>query len=507
MLRSWLDNADLRVDDVLIKLKPEHFISGKIPSRTTLSERLAGIGVRFDFVEALADICSEDVSSRQKKMDQFHALTDETTAEPPAQGQQAEAVGLALELVAVQKRSLDVSDKLTRAMERVTDLERERSTANHMVLVLLAMVDKLQRDATLLGRERERRHVADATLLPDIEVRLSRSEEQRRKAEAELERAREERSRADHLAEEAAEQVRTLTEELERLRGRQPLREEAQRDDITALLLPGVSDQTPDDMDIALTKAARHLEDSSRRLDSFAVEIDRDNWTDNWPNNRPASTAASDNWIEASVEPAVSSFALLSPSESALIHTISGIRRMGANEAAEQMLRVAGESMRPTKVPALLTALRENDGHADVSLFLAAAAKSRTSMELKEIIGALRSNNEYNDVHEILENIGSQRPYADVSDVLDVLDEADIPWVISAAGKNRSLRDLQSLSEELAGRWANESANLNLHFERRREDLEYDFRLDVRTIAGDPFIAPETSYPDSGFPWAANDEF
>src|ERR1043165_7125173 len=74
LLRTWLDEADMRVNDVLALLKPEHFVSGRVPSRSTVSERLAGVGVKQDFIEAIADVCSHDAAGRERLMGQVVAL-------------------------------------------------------------------------------------------------------------------------------------------------------------------------------------------------------------------------------------------------------------------------------------------------------------------------------------------------------------------------------------------------------------------------------------------------
>ncbi|WP_148085239.1 hypothetical protein, partial [Streptomyces sp. 2132.2] len=145
-MRTWLDERDLLLVDVVSALRPEHFISGKVPSKSTVAVRLAGVGLNPDFIEAIADVCSKDEAERKHRMKQVHALRQKATQDGPDRGAGTAEVGLAAELVVVQKRSLDVSDKLLRALERVQELERERNDANHMVLLLLAMVDKLQRD-------------------------------------------------------------------------------------------------------------------------------------------------------------------------------------------------------------------------------------------------------------------------------------------------------------------------------------------------------------------------
>lgn len=224
-----MDAAGMTVDGLRAQLTAEHFRDGRVPRRTTAAERLAGVNLTEDFVQAVADVCSRDATERERWLKEANALmaghgvpcpgpgTDPLSPHPAEPSGRAELVE---ELVQVQRQTLDVHDRLLRAWERAADLERERSNATRMMVVLLTMVDKLHRDTASLTAERDRlrRHERRPDLLEKVRERLARSEIQRKKAEAELERARSERSRADRLAEQAAQQVRTLTEELERLR-------------------------------------------------------------------------------------------------------------------------------------------------------------------------------------------------------------------------------------------------------------------------------------------------
>ncbi|MFD7121057.1 sigma factor-like helix-turn-helix DNA-binding protein [Streptomyces sp. NPDC059922] len=318
VLRQWLDRENMRVDDALRKLTPEHFADGRIPSRSTMSERLAGIGLQHDFVEAIADICSHDATGR----DRLLAQADSARRDAVAALRETARADAALEnqLVLVQQRSIAVSDKLVRAMERASQLERERNDANQMVFVLLAMVDKLHRDVDMLGRERDRLHVSRSVHLEleQVQARLVRSEQQRTTAEAELERARTEREKADRLAEEAAEQVRLLTEELERLRGQAP--DPDAEDSVTmSTVAPDLRDTlngASDDIDLALLKASRHLDDRADRLDQLASELHMNNAPDNSPASQgPADNLASGDSIASGRNIAAQIPALSGPSE------------------------------------------------------------------------------------------------------------------------------------------------------------------------------------------------
>ncbi|MFI1454004.1 DUF742 domain-containing protein [Streptomyces roseus] len=461
----------MRVDDVLAELKPEHFTSGKVPSRTTVSERLAGIGVQDDFVQALADICSRDVRSRERLMHQVKELREQTLASPhKSQNSRASGESLAAELVIVQKRSLDVSDKLTRAMERVTELERERNSANHMVLLLLAMVDKLQRDIAILARQRDRLHTATSEMAThDVETRLLQSERQRTTAESELKRAQEERSRADLLAAEAAEQVRVLSIELDRLRGQLWAPEAEQLPESSLQTIPEVPGNDSADIDEALAKAAHHLDDRSGRLDRLAEEMSRDNL----PDNPPSSGVPADNWLTGVIAPrgsyvnmhlferpqgrnddpkpqqaylqdlARESVAL---GPSGFVHSISELRATGSGGVVDEVIRLVGKDSAPAAIGPLLTALLDAELDADYSNLVAAVGRLREPIGL--VFEVLRQHGLTDELHAVLAAVGGERHPSQVPFVLDDLNEDERDWVLAAAGR-RPLHELRMLLNEL----------------------------------------------------------
>ncbi|MEU2834966.1 hypothetical protein ABZ667_41130 [Streptomyces lavendulae] len=501
----------MRVDDVLAELKPEHFTSGKVPSRTTVSERLAGVGVKDDFVQALADICSRDARARERLMEQVKALREQTLASPhKSQSPRRAGESLAAELVSVQKRSLDVSDKLTRAMERVTELERERNSANHMVLLLLAMVDKLQRDITILARQRDRLQASTSEMAThDVDTRLLRSERQRTTAESELKRAQEERSRADFLAAEAAEQVRVLSEELERLRGQLWAPEAEQIPESGLQTIPEAPGNDSADIDEALAKAAHHLDDRSGRLDRLAEEISRDNL----PDNPPSSSVPADKWLtesatthgfsvnmhlfERAKEPnddqkvqvdlqdlARASVAL---GPSGFIESMSQLRATGSGGAVDEVIRLVGRDAAPAAIGPLLVALHNAELDADFDNLVGAVGQLREPMGL--LFEILRRNGLTDELHEILAAVGEERPPSKVPPVLDDLDEHEQGWVLAAAGR-RPLHELLALAKELEKMGRDEEAG--------RLSAQYWYRVGGWRGSEDPLTRRVAQQPKAG---------
>ncbi|MFD3555098.1 hypothetical protein ACFWWA_23845 [Streptomyces goshikiensis] len=498
LLREWLDETDKRVDDVLAELKPEHFTSGKVPSRTTVSDRLAGIGLKIDFVEAIADICSNDAAGRDRLLGQVRALQKRAGAGdlgnpgPDSQGHSHQDANPALtaELVAVQKRSLEVSDKLMRALERAQELERERNSANHMVLLLLTMVDKLQRDITSLARERDRLRGSPAPghhSLDQVRARLVKSEEQRTTAESELERARAERHKADRLAEDAAEQVRVLTEELDRLRAR--IADTDADTESSPLSTPPSTlqealDNDAADIDQALAKAARHLDASAGRLDCLADEIQLDNSPDNraasqeeadnsvvrsLPRRTPLSRAEPDNSVWASPDEVLSivrvlsldngktlsdaretlTSAALSQPCGEMLETVALLRAAGYDVDADHLLAYAGERRPCEDVPMLIDVLRADDRSTDAYQILTAVGQKRHPRQVVEIVSLLRLAQHDADAYQVLAAVGRVRAENDVIQVIDAVAEEDRNWVLESARRDRRLKDMLPLVRAL----------------------------------------------------------
>ncbi|MER6028571.1 hypothetical protein [Streptomyces sp. NPDC001851] len=306
LLRGWLDDAGLRLDDLLGELKPEHFESQTVPGRSTVADRLAGVNLRWDFVEAVADACSGSAAEYEGLRQQARPLHQAAVAaarhgRSGGVGRQDPSPGDARpgtpdperELVVAQRRSLELSDQLMRALHRTAELEKARNDAHHMVLILLTLVDKLHRDIATLTAERDRSaaRAPASEALADLQEQLGHSEAQRLQAEAELTRARDEREKADRLAEQSAEQVRRLTAELARLR----LEQDAAHPEADAVPAdPGPAPVLPthptahDDIDIALMKAAHILDSGAERLDRLAEELREE--PDGLPDNSAGRT-------------------------------------------------------------------------------------------------------------------------------------------------------------------------------------------------------------------------
>ncbi|MEU5036029.1 TerD family protein [Streptomyces rubiginosohelvolus] len=465
------------MDDVLGQLTPEHFAGGRIPSRSTVSDRLAGVGLREDFVQAIADLCSHDSAERELLLAQADAVRKSSATD--GGGAAVGTAAVAADIVVVQQRSIEVSDKLVRAMERAAVLERERNGANQMVLVLLAMVDKLHRDTDALTRERDRLRAARSmdAVSDEVRERLIRSEQQRVTAEAELERARAEREKADRLAEEAAEQVVQLTKELQRLRGDVPgiNAEEFTQLPTSASELQDALSGAADDFDLALVKAGHHLDDRADRLDQLEDELRLDNTLDNSSTRHDAS----DNFSSAALNNTRADSALTA--EEIVVHVRGEMSSGGDPVLAEGLIQLVATGLPIAEVlrtatllqeenliaqatqliletaanipaddmPALISGLHSLGRDAEIYQVLNNVARSSPAAAIIDTVMCLRGTGHHADGYQVLSAVGRDCPPEEALKVLAGVSETDAQWILDAACRDRPLDELPLLADAL----------------------------------------------------------
>ncbi|WP_405633779.1 hypothetical protein OG933_45455 (plasmid) [Streptomyces sp. NBC_00016] len=485
LLRAWLDAAGMTVDDLRAQLTAEHFRDGRVPSRTTVAERLAGVKLDEDFVQAVADACSRDAPERDRLLQEFRALKgihgrsgsqpESLPIRPAEPGARAD---LTEELVQVQRRTLAVHDKLLRAWERAADLERERGNANRMVVVLLTMVDKLHRDTESLTAERDRlrRHTRRPELLEKVRERLARSEIQRKRAEDELRRAQTERHKADRLAEQAAEQVRALTEELERLR-----HQSGQPDNspLQTVLTPRstsreTADADADDIDEALAKAARHLDDGAERLERLAQDLHQDNPPDILADGTPTvpvqpepdeagncATGDEETHVERMTREVLEMFRKIRklPVRFTALATrdaefvLGGMRILLASDddfaMAFELLDIAGARGTPTHVAALTAGLRRMAGASYAFHLLSTVGRDRSPDDIVVMADTLRLLAQEADAYQMLAAVGRERQAQTIAPVVEALNSMDAGWVLEAVLRDRSAYEVAVVAHAL----------------------------------------------------------
>ncbi|MFI0221528.1 hypothetical protein ACH4OG_04210 [Streptomyces lydicus] len=515
-LREWLDAAGLKVDDLRACLRPEHFVSQTVPSRTTVSDRLAGVNLQWDFVEAVADACSGNARQCARLLAEARALlarlppaarsggTDRHPAAAPEPARR-EAPARTAELVAAQRQALALSDKLLRAMERSAELEQARNSANHMVLILLAMVDTLRRDIATLTAERERVRAArkDQELLR-VRERLQRSEAQRSTAESELTRARAEREKADRLAERAAEQVRALRAELDGLRGRPG--EPAP----PATRSAGPPD-AGDDIDRALFKAARTLDGEADHLQRLAAGLPGGHAPDIPATWDDGPDIAPDNSVSTGPVPAgpVNSGADTGDALSGrttgqvdpdrpgagqeVAALVSERVRAGDWEGLNRVFRSIGRNGSADQVLALVRTLAPEDAYP----LLAAVGGARPAKPFREVLDTLRAAGRDAEVRQILTAVGRHRAVREFPLVFSALkggqgdvsrpfaQEHDIQWVLESLVRERPA-EVQAVFDRLV-------------LTRREHEADWLWRLarPVMALAPRSTAAPAPAAPGS----------
>ncbi|WP_406359335.1 hypothetical protein OID55_41455 [Streptomyces sp. NBC_00715] len=468
----------MRVDDVCERLTPEHFENGRVPSRSTVAGRLAGVGLAQDFVEAIADICSRNAADTARLLGEARAARQRSKAAASRAPRSGHTVETA-ELVLVQQRSIEISDKLLRAQERMMQLERERNDANQMVLILLAMAEKLQRDIATLGRQRDRLDDAGPVReeLRQVRERLTRSEEQRDTAESELMRARAERQKADELAEEAAAQVRLLTMQLAQLRGEAP--DVSDPDGLAvAVSDSGEALASGDDIDLALSKATRHLDDRADRLDQLAEELHSDNFpddsltsddeSDNLPDN-PPETAPDDSsvgplaaFLEIRDYVRGTGAAWDSNQEELLFRKVSkdlgtgGVMELagllhgdGLDATVEDLLFQAAVSRPLATVHELLSALHSAGLSRELRALLARTVERWSAADVVDVADQLSKRNCITESNMVLRTAGLTCPPVELLKVLVRLPSTKARWVLNIACLERPLEELPALESAL----------------------------------------------------------
>ncbi|WP_329215976.1 hypothetical protein [Streptomyces microflavus] len=218
---------------------------------------------------------------RQRRQEEALALREQamrpvprsTTGAPVVAGPGA---GYQVELAAAQARQIETYDRLTRALEQRAEVERAKNNSDKLVMVLLNMIHQLDRRVAGLVEERDQlRAQPRSEALEDAERKLARAEEQEQRARAELRWAEEKQRQAEALEARVTDQLRRLTDELDRLRAgdtTSPL------DTLPALpdepeAGPVSADPVGDDIDAVLARASQVNDEDNTTLNRLSSEL------------------------------------------------------------------------------------------------------------------------------------------------------------------------------------------------------------------------------------------
>ncbi|MFF1713943.1 tetratricopeptide repeat protein [Streptomyces sp. NPDC058268] len=188
-------------------------------SKTQISDRLGGRVPDQEFVATLIRATIPEPRLRERRLTE--ALRRLEAAAHPAPATPPPPVTSAVELAELQAQQVETYKRLTRSLEQQNQLHEALGNSAKLVMVLLTMINKLERRITDLVGEREQlraAHVAPDTLR-QTQQQLARAQEQEQRAQQELLRTQEKQRQAEEVAALVQAQVDQLTDELDRLQG------------------------------------------------------------------------------------------------------------------------------------------------------------------------------------------------------------------------------------------------------------------------------------------------
>ncbi|OEJ36295.1 LuxR C-terminal-related transcriptional regulator [Streptomyces agglomeratus] len=246
-------------------------------AKSTISERLAGKVPDQEFVSALIRATIPEPQLRERRLAQagqlLRAAVRPSHTKPPPR-----SAAWTLELAEARAQQVETLERLTRSLEQQIQLQEAAGNSAKLVMVLLAMIYKLERRISDLTDEREqlRTTQADSTALRQTQRQLTRAQELEQRAQQELRRAEEKQRQGEDLAATVQAQVNHLTDELDRLRAH-PIGDTTDTGDnaaVNGLMTPVVSaDLIADDIDQALVQAAAVNDQDDETLRRITTDL------------------------------------------------------------------------------------------------------------------------------------------------------------------------------------------------------------------------------------------
>jgi tellurium resistance protein TerD len=251
-----------------------------------------------------------------------------------------------------------------------------------------------------------------------------------------------------------------------------------------------------DDIDLALSKAARHLDDSADRLDQIASELH----LDNPPDNPLTSHDAVDNSVDDS-QMSDSDDTALTP-EKAVADVQALVRGNGSQENLDSLLNslvrsltvpqalqvafmlrnvhlddqameVLGHAVSltaPADLPPLTSVLRDQQQDAELYQLLSQTARSWPASAISDAVACLRDAGQDVDAYQVLSAAGRDCPPVELLKVLARANEHDARWILDAACRDRSLDGLPPLAEALRNLRRADAEAIDRAHRQREED-------------------------------------
>ncbi|WP_405816783.1 SpoIIE family protein phosphatase [Streptomyces sp. NBC_00040] len=223
LVRGWLDSASISVPQLHRALTSDHFVSGHVPDLRRLRDLLAGDGLGWDLVEAVADLCfphGEGVAA-DTELDRARQLWRQAQDAPtPLDGALGRVVPAEV-LLGAQERTIRAYEEMDRARQAYIVSEQGRQQTLQVATVLFAMLGQAQSKIAELRRQVDALQSTALSRPGELgatQQRLARASEQEHELRIELTRAERERDTAQQVADVAARRVHQLEEELTRLK-------------------------------------------------------------------------------------------------------------------------------------------------------------------------------------------------------------------------------------------------------------------------------------------------
>ncbi|WP_406345925.1 sigma-70 family RNA polymerase sigma factor [Streptomyces sp. NBC_00648] len=144
LLRSWLDEADVTVGGLHSALRRGDVLSGPVPCRTTVAERLAGHRLTGEFIDAVAAVCFDSVE-RPDRIKQARELLTSPVRPPEAFAGIPSAAGGSVPLP-------PSPEEVAQLRLNVVEMRRRMRAALEDNAALTSERDELRRRCAILAR-------------------------------------------------------------------------------------------------------------------------------------------------------------------------------------------------------------------------------------------------------------------------------------------------------------------------------------------------------------------
>lgn len=235
LLRQWLADRGVSVTTMINGFTPEHFSGESPPGRTATYARLAGVGITWDFVEAVADVITPSTTEHQQLLAAARPLWEQVLASAERQDSRP-----ATDIVTVMREMLDLSEQLLEAQSRLADLRAEDQN------VAWALMMTCQQMSSRLAGLREHRRLVGLREISTSSIPPYRASSRGTRAEVDDQTAR--------LVEEWARQIAQIAQILARPEEASMV---SSRD--TKVGISKVIDSTLRELDLNLAETRRQL--------------------------------------------------------------------------------------------------------------------------------------------------------------------------------------------------------------------------------------------------------